>query len=184
MLTSRKSHFSSLSLLLYPEPNWKLFIEFQHDRKVFLSLNLSISDYNWSICYSAELVLFLLKFRVSLNLSEDSKKKKCICVSIHTHTHFHGSAYSCLNGGSHSLMFHVEKDTQRSRLILLGNVLHNNLSSVTIRFANCHICLTAVRRSPHAAINITVPHITTSFIVFNCYLFVVDIAAANDVYFC
>lgn len=52
---------------------------------------------------------------------------------------------------------------------------------MTIRSANCHICLTAVRGSPHAAINITTQHITRSFIVFNCYLFVTDVTAANDV---
>lgn len=52
---------------------------------------------------------------------------------------------------------------------------------MTIRFANCHICLTAVRGSPHAAVNITTQSITRSFIVFNCYLFVIDITAATDV---
>ena len=55
---------------------------------------------------------------------------------------------------------------------------------MTIRFANCHICLTAVRGFPHAAINITTQYITGSFIVFNCYLFAIDITTANDVYLC
>lgn len=66
--------------------------------------------------------------------------------------------------------------------MLLGSVLHNNLTGMTIRFANCHICLTAVRGFPHAAINITAQYITRSFIVFNGYLFVIDITTANDVY--
>lgn len=60
-------------------------------------------------------------------------------------------------------------------------MLHNNLTGMTIRFANCHICLTAVRASPYAAVNITTQSITRSFIVFNCYLFVIDMTAATDV---
>lgn len=55
---------------------------------------------------------------------------------------------------------------------------------MTIRFANCHICLTAVRCLPYAAINITAEYITGSFIVFDCYLFATDITAASDVYLC
>lgn len=78
----------------------------------------------------------------------------------------------------------IKPHKEGSRLILLESVLHDNFTSMTIRFANCHICLTAVRRSPHAAIDITTEYITGSFIVFNCYLFVIDITTANDIYLC
>lgn len=68
--------------------------------------------------------------------------------------------------------------------LLLEHVLHSNPTSMARRFANCHICSTAGRCLPYAAINIAAECITGSFIVFHCYLFATDITTASDVCWC
>lgn len=107
--------------LLYPQPNWKLFIEFQHDRNVFLSLNLSISDYNWSICYAAELILSCLNSEFLQIFQKTSKKYVCIYMYARTHTHtrmlLRRSQLTTLLKWSIRLILHVDKATQKKEVI-------------------------------------------------------------------